>query len=171
MDIEKLNNEFIDIIKLSITEGEEIPPSISVIAQKKDSEDMGILHVPIPENLIKSPDNEEKLKTKILPAFFKKMKDEYILLGITFIAQVVVKKVSITDGKSETYDYQCLYISKESKDKKERQLFKISDDGYSVDHKGDMINKKNIELLEDLSGAKEMEAGVFSNLYELMMNE
>jgi len=146
-------------------------PHVTVFGAHKDGTDKdAIIHIPIPDEFLKSEYMKDKFVDEVLPDVAKTVNEKFIPYGVGWASEAWVRSAPKDDKVPDNWKdlpikKEVLFINLEFEHKKESIVYEIKRLGKQVNEEGDLVD--HIDLLEDesMSGAEGM-SGRFSGLLE-----
>ena len=167
----KIKDAYLENIKRYMLSSGSLFAHITVFGQHKDGDDKdAIIHIPIPDEFMKSEERKDKFMDDVFPEIASTIKKKFIPYGIGWAAEAWVRVLSKDekmpkDWKSIPIAKEVVLVQLEFKEKKEAIVYEIKRLGKQVNEDGDLVDQ--IDLIEDPNySSPESMSGRFSNLYE-----
>lgn len=151
-------------------------PHLTIFAEhiEEGEEDKpAIIHIPVPDEFMKSDDSKDKFVDNIMPEILVEVKKKFIPNGIAWASEAWMR-IADKDFNIENYKslpkQEVLFISIETENKCETVIYKMIRSGIQVNSQGDLTEK--IELKEMHNDKPSNIEGRFAGLYKkLIKNE
>jgi hypothetical protein len=166
---EEIKKGYLDNIKRYMLSVGDLFPHVTVFGAHKDGNDKdAIIHIPIPDEFLKSEDMKDKFVDVVLPGIADSIHEKFIPYGVGWATEAWVRTSPKDDKLPDNWKdlpikREVLFINLEFKHKTEAIVYDIKRMGKQVNEEGDLVD--HIDLIEDqtMSGADSI-SGRFSGL-------
>lgn len=168
--IQELKEAYINKIKSYIKEEGGIFPHITLFATPIDNpEEKSIIHIPIPDEFLKSEENKDMFIQGIFPQIAKKVQERFVTAGIAWASEAWVRSVSKDEEVPENWqdlpiEKEVLFINIDFGNGEESLMFEIKRQGKQVNEDGKLVD--HVELIQQdvLSSGNGQISGRLSSL-------
>lgn len=172
-EFDNLKELYIDNIKKFLTESGGMFPHISLFAEDKEdiTQKNAIIHVPIPDDLMKSDGGKDYFIEKAVPDIAKKVNEKFIVKGVCWASEAWMRHAD------KDYDFnknnykdlpkkEVLIVTFESATKNEVSIYEMIREGLKVTEEGDMVDNIDLKELTDIKQENGTDGGRFTGLYK-----
>lgn len=166
-DFQEAKKEYIENIKRYMSETGSLFPHISIFGVDKNNSKKSIVHVPIPDEFLKSSDKKDEFMDDILPAIAKEVNKKFTTYAVGWASEAWMSVLDNPTLKTDSKRKEVLFITIGYAEGEDASVFDIHRTGKQVNQEGELTDI--IELVEvtkmsgtDISPVK----GRFSNLYQ-----
>lgn len=178
-EYQDLKDIYIKHIKTYLKETGGLFPHVTILADHLDKTEHptnAIIHIPIPDQYMNDDDSKDEFVDVVLPEVMKTVKEKFEVHAIAWASEAWMRRAD-KDFDFDNQDYkqlpktEVLFVSIESQDREETQIYEIKRIGMKVTDEGDLCD--DVELTEITEfGNPEHTEGRFSGLYKkLIKNE
>lgn len=168
--IQALKSTYLDSIKNLLNETGGLSPHITVFAEHKAeslSGESAIVHVPIPDEFMKSDKDKQQFVDVIIPQFADKLNETYTAEAVVWASEAWVRTATpdqkIDDYKSLPIEKEVLIIVYESNYDKELQIYEMLRKGKQVNSNGELVDAITLVYDKEMSG-QDYPTGRFTGL-------
>lgn len=174
---EELKEEYITHITNMIKDMGGIQPHITIFADQLDTSEEdkpAIIHMFIPGEYIDTDKGKDEFVNKMLPEVAKKVKQDFKPQAIGWASEAwmrTAEKGSNFDIDKDDYKQlpikdEVVFITVEDAEHQEIVVYKIKREGSQVNQFGDLVDKIELEPMENLTKTADSVAGRFSGLFK-----
>jgi hypothetical protein len=168
---EEIKKGYLENIKRYMLSVGGLFPHVTVFGAHKDDENKdAIIHIPIPDEFLKSEDTKDEFVNTVLPEVAKTVKTKFIPYGVGWASEAWVRTSSKDDKIPDNWKdlpikKEVLFINLEFEDKTEAIMYEIKRLGKQVNEDGDLVD--HVDLIEDkLMAGPENMSGRFTGLLD-----
>lgn len=168
---EEIKKGYLENIKAYMLSVGGLFPHVTVFGSHKDgNEKDAIIHIPIPDEFLKSEETKDKFIDVVLPDVAETVKERFIPYGVGWASEAWVRSTNKDEKVPDNWkdlpiQKEVLFINLQFENKTEAIVYEIKRLGKQVNEDGDLVD--HIELIEDMSltGIENM-SGRFLGLLE-----
>jgi hypothetical protein len=155
---QEIKTKHVEHVKRYMREMGGIFPHITLYSKRKSENEDVIIHIPIPDELMKSEELKDKFVTDIVPQLAKQLQKDFEIYGVAWTCEAWVRKSSKEDALPDNWkdipiDGEILMVNIEFENKNEMIIYDVERTGKQVTEDGDIVD--HVDLLErDLSEAE-----------------
>ena len=164
---QEIKSRHVDHVKRYMTEMGGIFPHLTIYGKRiKENED-AIIHIPVPDELMKSEDLKDEFIDTIIPKIAKKIREEFEPYGVAWTCEAWVRTSPKEQGVPEDWkdipvDGEILMVNIEFENKNEMIVYDVKRTGKQVTEDGDIVD--HVDLLERDMKQAEGWSGRFTGL-------
>lgn len=153
--IQELKEAYINNIKGYIKDEGGIFPHLTLFATPIDNpEEKSVIHIPIPDQFLKSEENKDRFIQDIFPQIAKKIQERFVTAGIAWASEAWVRTVSKDEEVPENWqdlpiEKEVLFINIDFGNGEESLMFEIKRQGKQVNENGQLVD--HVELIQESS--------------------
>lgn len=166
-NIEEAKKEYISNIKRYISETGSLFPHISVFGLDKKNQKKSIIHIPIPDEFVKSSDKKDEFMDEIFPVIVKELNNRFNTQAIGWASEAWMSTLDSKTNKPLNERKEVLFIMISHEQSENVFVFDIERTGKQINAEGELTDI--IELKENTnfdSLDKNPMIGRFANLYQ-----
>lgn len=172
---EKVMETYIDHIKKYVSQTGGLFPHVTVFANSIEKEEeketnLSIIHIPIPDEFM-SDSGKDTFVDEVMPEVYKEIKKKFVPFGIAWASEAWLREadpnfdVTKENWKKLPIRKEVVFITIEDENLCKTQVYELKRVGKQVSGDGDLVDKVELEILQDLVNPIKTE-GRFSGLYK-----
>jgi hypothetical protein len=148
---QEIKTRHVDHVKNYMTDMGGIFPHLTVYGKSKRQEEDAIIHIPIPDELMKSEELKDKFVDTILPKIAEKIRIDFDPYGVAWTSEAWVRTAGKEEGVPDNWktipiDGEILMVNMDFENKSEMLVYDIKRNGKQVTEDGDIVD--HVELIE-----------------------
>lgn len=165
----KIKESYVSNIKRFITETGNIFPHITVFGKhKEDDLEEAIIHIPVPDEFLKSEQSKDEFIDEVVPKIAEKIKEKFIPEGVAWTSEAWIRQIGKEEKLPENWKElpikkEVVFITMEFATRKDFMVYEIKRLGKQVNQEGELVDQ--VDLIEEDFSSAEQATGRLSNLY------
>jgi len=164
---------YLNNIKSYIADAGGLFPHISVFAEHKDVTKKGcaIIHIPIPDELMKTDRKKDEFVEKIFPEIIKEINASFDVKGVAWASEAWMREapkgtpLDVKNYKDLPIKKEVVIVTMETDHSNSTTIYEMKRSGKKVNEDGDLIDDINLVELENVQQGDHY-SGRFTGLYK-----
>ena len=172
---ESLKSSYMELVTKIIRDLGGLSPAITVLGTRKDDQKNAVIHIPIPDDMMKSDEGKDDFVDQVVPQLAVKINEDFEVSGVAWASEAWMRRIPVNEENPENTvipedwkslpKIEVLFITIESEDKQDTTVMEIVRKGQQVNANGDLTDYIELIPVPDAINPDKVE-GRFVGLYK-----